>query len=67
LPCRLRLLDVPPGGLSLFCSSHFIASLIALLRLFSFERKQEAKGFIGINIGINRQDAKAARKKPDDE
>jgi hypothetical protein len=33
------------------------------LRLFSFERKQEAKGF----IGINRQDAKAARKKPDDE
>jgi hypothetical protein len=33
------------------------------LRLFSFERKQEAKSF----TGIKSQDAKVAKKKPDDE
>jgi hypothetical protein len=44
LPRRLRLLDVLPGGLSLFRSSH-IASLLCL---FSLERKQGAT--VGLRI-----------------
>src|SRR5262245_53477757 len=35
-PCRLRLLDVLPGSLSLFCSSHFYRLLVTSV----FSRRQ---------------------------
>src|SRR5262245_30299801 len=41
-PCRLRLLDVLPGGLSLFCSGHFASLSLP----FSLGRKQ------GATVGI---------------